>query len=405
MKQIMNEKNQDPCVTVKRFTMHLRGNVLEAYSRTRLLKEQREIFPTLLRARVDSCSEILLRQSQRMAKVNFAAAEALFHALEFRGIKPHESKMMRKIIIGLIESAADRHLPLMPQRCRDIFHDLVGNEIEEWFKKDVQKLIASTVSRVCEGDDAVLRWREDVASAKTVSEVYRASAQGLKRVHPQCVCDFEYFAKFIVPSEVQVKIIEQGISILQDTFIEMIAAYKMSCNVIDLIDVKDSDQNGLFVRCKTPWDVHGVLEGLESHTLFGDIDEVLARLGDKQLDQLYLALTTQSIILQEQVNAIHRHPECAEISNLLDTTSPALQFELVVILEALSEREVFLRKATDQIVSQKSLSAVRKVLADYRKMSNTDCDGDSGFDFDDHDEVDDAHEIGTDTRWNHHPVA
>jgi len=217
----------------------------------------------------------------------------------------------------------------------------------------------------------------EVINARSVSDVERIGSMKRRMMHPACVGDLEYFVKMIAPDPEDHQYVMQAVDLLETCLSQETKVTPSGSNVIS---INGAAGGGLtFGSMAAAGDVIGCLEVLVSHPAIKTLERLMEVLSDSGQELLLRGLIAQQNVIEFEMELIASHPDFDQMAGLVGGFSELMTFDPDIMMEDLSEREVFVTTITTDILRGQSVRAVRALINDYeRKAMDEEMFGDDG---------------------------
>ena len=346
---------------------------------SRLMKRQRAILPRLLRAKVTESFEVISNEMHRTARLEIALVEALVGVFKFKSLKPVELAMVGKIIVGLVRSTAERFPDLVTPLARQTAEAFLGETLEESLQRELREYLDDPQNDHIMEVARAGQFAGELTKARCILDVERAGTSMRRKTYPECVGDLEYFCKEFEPDLESLEDVRKAIELIERRLGQETRALPAGSNVISI----NSAVGGALTlgAMAGAGDVIGCLEVLISHPSFRTLDRVMEILSEGEQTCLLGGLISQQKILEFEMDLIASHPDFEQIAELIGGFSQLITFDPGIMMEAMTEREVFVTTITTDILRNKSVRAVRALIEDFEAalVDGDEMDDDAAF--------------------------
>ena len=334
---------------------------------SRLLRRTRAILPKILQVKVSESFDVISNASRHMAKLEMALAEALVSAFKMRSLKPTELAKVGEIIVALVRSVAERFPELVTPIARQTAEAFLCETLEESLQKELHDYLNDPENAQIMEAARAGQFTEELMKARSILDVERVGTSMRRKMYPECAGELEYFVRMFEPDLESIQDVRKAIELIERRLGQETMAVPAGSNVISINGMAGGALS--LGSMAGAGDVIGCLEVLISHPSFKTLDRVIELLSESERGCLLAGLVSQQKILEFEMEMIASHPDFEQIAEYVGGYSELLTFDPAIMLEALTEREVFFTTTTTDIVSNRSVHAVRAVIDDFVQAS------------------------------------
>lgn len=356
-----------------------------------------KILPQVLGSKTGPTADELQLAFYRHAKVAILVVRALHASQGMRGLRKSEKLVISDIIANLLKTQAERYPELIDHELQGIFKAHTNSDLDDVIAQEFNAAVETALSQQELATPEGQQFQAMIRKATSLSEIEKAMDEWRLAMHPTCLEDLEYFARIETNSY-------RDQSFQQTTERRDVAnkLYRiLTCGI-----TSPTEDRGKVVRlrilphhlvdaatkARDQLDILGLFEICEKHGHLAGITNLLFQTEPQFIDQVRQGIEhqTQEIILQ--IQSLCTHPSLTFYLRLLDAPEDIITFDAPTALQEIYTREIFFTRCAFEITSNRSLKAIREIIADFEQGQN-DLDNESAFHYNSTNEFD----------W-HHPV-